>query len=60
MRIVQEYLETGNCTVVARRYGIASNKVNRWTRNYMKYDEAAFKDNSAATSTNGTLLYRGV
>lgn len=52
MKIVQECLETSNCAVVARRYGIASNIVNRWTRNYKKYGEAAFKGSSTATSTN--------
>ncbi len=52
LKIVQECLETGNCAVVARRYGIASNLVNKWTRNYRKYGEAAFKGSSATKSTN--------
>ncbi|MBE3573457.1 MAG: helix-turn-helix domain-containing protein [Moorella humiferrea] len=30
LKIVQECLETGNCAVVARRYGLSSSMVNRW------------------------------
>lgn len=31
LKIVQECLETGNCAVVAGRYGLSSSMVNRWT-----------------------------
>jgi len=50
LKIVQECLETGNCAVVARRYGLSSSMVNRWTRNYCRYGEAAFTGNSSKTS----------
>ena len=55
LKIVQECLETGNCAIVARKYGISSNLVNRWTRYYRKYGEAAFKGSNTKPSIEGTF-----
>lgn len=56
LRVVKESQETGNTSLVARRYELSSSMVNRWVREYNKYGEAAFngkpKGKAQATSSN--------
>ncbi len=51
IRVVQEAIETGNNTVVARRYEVHPSMVARWVRQYKKRGEAAFQRTKAPTRT---------
>ncbi len=42
IRVAREAIETGNSTVVARRYEIAPVVVSRWVRNYKANGSVAF------------------
>jgi transposase len=44
MQVVKEALETGNASLVARRYEIHNGVVNRWVREY--------QDQSGSSTTN--------
>lgn len=46
LRVVKESQETGNTSLVARRYELSPSMVNRWVREYRKYGEAAFNGKS--------------
>jgi transposase len=41
-RVAREAIETGNGTVVARRYELAPALVNRWAKSYQTHGDAAF------------------
>lgn len=41
-RVAREAVETGNGTVVARRYELAPALVNRWAKSYRSHGDAAF------------------
>ncbi|MEW6275571.1 MAG: transposase [Bacillota bacterium] len=51
MQIVKETLETGNASIVARRYDIAPSLVARWVRCYKRY--GTFYPQKGAPRTNG-------
>lgn len=42
LRVVKEALETGNVSVVARRYDLSSSMASKWVRQYKQHGEAAF------------------
>lgn len=42
IRVAREAVETGNGTVVARRYELAPALVNRWANSYRSHGDAAF------------------
>lgn len=42
LRVVKEALETGNVSVVARRYELSSSMASKWVRQYRQYGETAF------------------
>ena len=42
LRVVKEALETGNVSIVARRYDLSSSMASKWVRQYKQYGEAAF------------------
>jgi transposase-like protein len=42
VRVAKEVIETGNGSIVARRYDIAPAVVNRWARAYEKHGPEAF------------------
>jgi len=42
LRLVKEALETGNVSVVARRYELSSSMVSKWVRQYKQYGETVF------------------
>jgi transposase-like protein len=42
IQIVKEVMQTGNISVVARRYDIRNSVIGRWLDKYRQYGEAAF------------------
>lgn len=52
LRVVKEALETGNGSVVARRYDLSSSMVNKWIREYRQHGEAAFSGNVKASNSH--------
>jgi len=58
MQIVKEALETGNASIVARRYDIASSLVARWVRCYKQYGTFhSQKEKSSAKSADPSHDY---
>ena len=53
LRVVKEIQETGNATLVARRYELSPGLVSRWYREYKRYGEAAFNKKSSSKHNNG-------
>ena len=53
VRVVQEAIETGNGSVVARRYGLAPAVVNRWTRSYKEHGVDAFSSPKKRSRSRG-------
>ncbi|MGI6413673.1 MAG: transposase [Syntrophomonadaceae bacterium] len=52
LKVVKEVLETGNASLVARRYDLSSSMVSKWVRKYKQYGDAAFNEGS---KRNGQL-----
>ena len=46
LRVVKEAMETGNVSVVARRYDLSPSMASKWVRQYKQYGEAAFAADS--------------
>jgi transposase len=57
LRVVKEALETGNVSVVARRYDLSSSLASKWVRQYKRYGEAAFSTNSNGRSSTQQISY---
>jgi transposase len=39
LKVVKEVLETGNASLVARRYDLSSSMVSKWVRKYKQYGD---------------------
>jgi transposase-like protein len=52
MQIVKEAMETGNASIVARRYEVAPSLVARWARCYKRY--GVFYPQKGGPGTNGS------
>ena len=57
IRVVKEALETGNVSVVARRYDLSSSMASKWVRQYRQYGEAAFSTNGNGRSSSQQFSY---
>ena len=53
VRVVQEAIETGNGSIVARRYGLAPAVVNRWARSYKEHGVDAFTSPKKRSRSSG-------
>lgn len=53
LKVVKEVLETGNASLVARRYDLSSSMVSKWVRKYKQYGDTAFNESS---KRNGELI----
>ena len=53
MQIVKETMETGNASIVARRYDVAPSLVARWTKCYKKY--GTFYPQKDVSRSNGSF-----
>ena len=51
IRAVKEAIETGNCTVVARRYEVHPSMVAKWVRQYKQRGPAAFQRGKKSVQT---------
>ena len=53
IQVCKEAVDTGNAAVVARRYELSSNMVNRWVKEYKegKYDNVNLGADSSALDT---------
>ncbi len=52
IRVVREAIETGNGSIVARRYDIAPVMVSRWVRSYKAHGPAAFDGKNKKTRSS--------
>ena len=57
LRVVKETLETGNVSIVARRYDLSSSMASKWVRQYKQYGEAAFTNGSSGRHNGQAASY---